>query len=254
MSVVGIIPARGGSKGLENKNILKLNGKPLIGYVIEQALASNLLDKVVISTDSEIIAKVVRALYTVDVIMRPVELAQDDSPIEGALLHAVNTLKENEGISTDIVVWMQANVPFRPVGLIDEVVDNLLKFVDADSCVTCYEATQRPELMKVANEKNRLQSIKKDVYAIRRQEFPTHYLLDGSVIAMRTKNLIDTYGIRQPHVYLCEEVIPVVQKRAMYSIEVDVEEDLFLAKFYMDRYEIERRELRSEFKTIKNNS
>jgi CMP-N,N'-diacetyllegionaminic acid synthase len=168
MNIVGIIPARGGSKGVKNKNILDLCGKPVIGYAIEAALNASSLDKVVVSTDSEKIASVVRKLYDVEVIMRPVELAKDDSPIEEALLHAVEYLRENQNYNSDIVAWMQANVPIRQDGIIDVVVNKLINS-DADSCVTCYEIEQMPEWMNIINEKERLELISKDIGAIRRQ-------------------------------------------------------------------------------------
>ncbi|HLF18624.1 MAG TPA: acylneuraminate cytidylyltransferase family protein [Candidatus Omnitrophota bacterium] len=235
MKIVGIIPARGGSKGIKNKNIMDLNGKPLIGYTIESALEAKLLDKVVISTDCPLIKENVLHRYKVEVIDRPAQYAKDDSPIEEALLHAVEHLKKTQNYNADIVVWLQANVPFRPQGLIDEVVQRLVEADDADSCVTCYEVEQRPELMKVANKKNRLQPLESDVYAIRRQEFSNHYLLDGSVIVVRAKNLYETIGIRKAHVYLCKEIIPVVQKEKIYTLEIDTPDDILLANFYLEK-------------------
>lgn len=234
MNILGIIPARGGSKGLKDKNILDLNGKPLIGYTIEAALASKLLDRVVVSTDSDKIADVVKGSYSVEVIKRPPIFAKDDSPVEEALLHAVECLKQKEKYAVDIVVWMQANVPIRKEGVIDETIEKLINS-DADSCVTCREIDQIPELMKIINEKERLIPIFKDVSGIRRQEFPKRYLLDGSVVAIRAENLIKTRRIRKAHIYLGKEIIPLVQESKIYSIEVDTPEDFLLAMYYMEQ-------------------
>ena len=232
MKILGVIPARGGSKGVKDKNILELVGKPLIGYSIETALESNLLDKVVVSTDSDKIAAVVKRLYNIEIIRRPYELAMDDSPIEEALLHAVEYMAKLRKYKADIVVWMQPNVPIRKNGIVDEVVDRLVNS-NADSCVTCYEVDQIPEIMKIINEKGRIVPILDDVSAIRRQGFPQRYLLDGSVVALRVNNLLNTRGIRKVHVYLGKEVIPVVQEKRMYSVEIDVPEDVDIVRYYM---------------------
>lgn len=232
MKILGVIPARGGSKGVRDKNILSLFGKPLIGYTIEAALDSNVLDKVVVSTDSDKITAVVKRLYNIEIIKRPLEFATDESPIEEALLHVVKYLAKVRKYKADIVVWMQPNVPIRKNGIVDEVVGSLVNS-NADSCVTCYEVDQIPELMKIINKKGMLVPIHDDVSAIRRQEFPQRYLLDGSVVALRVKNLLNTRGIRKAHIYLGKEVIPVVQKKMMYRVEIDVSEDVNLVRYYM---------------------
>ncbi len=234
MNIIGVIPARGGSKGVKSKNILDLGGKPVIGHTIEAAQKAKTLDKVIVSTDSEEIADVVRQHYDVEIIMRPSELALDDSPIEEALLHVVETLKKEENYETDIVVLMQANVPFRADGLIDEVVEKLVHS-DAHASVTCHPVTQAPELMKVVDEQGFLQPLVKDVKAIRRQEFPDRYMLDGSVAAVLAQNLYDTRGIRRAHVFLGEKVLPTIQKDDYFSIEIDNWDDFFLAQYYLDK-------------------
>jgi CMP-N-acetylneuraminic acid synthetase len=233
-NIVGIIPARGGSKRLKDKNILELNGKPLIGYTIEAALASQLLDRVIVSTDSDRIAEIVRHRYGVQVIKRPPELAQDDSPIEDALLHVVEYLKQQEGYSTNIVVLMQANVPIRQEGIVDETLRRLLHS-GADACVTCVEADHVPEVMKIINEKGRLIPLFVAGRGIRKQEFPKRYLVDGSVLALRVENLIRAKGVRKTHIYFGEEVLPLIQKKKMYALEIDTEDDFALAKYYMDQ-------------------
>jgi CMP-N,N'-diacetyllegionaminic acid synthase len=232
--LLGIIPARGGSKGVKDKNIIEINGKPLIGYTIESALSSRFLSKTVASTDSAKIAGVVNDISGIEVIKRPPELARDNSPIEEALFHAVQHVESKEAVLVDIAVWMQPNVPIRREGIIDEVVEKLMNS-DADSCVTCYEADQIPELMKIINEKNRLVPLHHDVNAIRRQEFPNRYLLDGSVVAFRRKNLFQAAGTRLAHGYLGEEVIPVIQYDRKYSMEIDVPDDLDLVRYYMQK-------------------
>ena len=147
-------------------------------------------------------------------------------------MHAVKYLAKVRKYKADIVVWMQPNVPIRKNGIVDELVGRLVNS-NADSCVTCYEVDQIPELMKIINKKGMLVPIHNDVSAIRRQEFPQRYLLDGSVVALRVKNLLNTRGIRKAHIYLGKEVIPVVQEKMMYRVEIDVSEDVNLVRYYM---------------------
>jgi len=234
MNILGIIPARGGSKGLKDKNILNIHGKPLIAYTVEAALSASFLDKVVVSTDSKKISDVVKRLFDIEIIKRPKEFARDDSPIEEALLHAVEFLKEKRGYAADIVVWLQPNVPIRPKGLIDKVVKKLIAS-QADSCVSCYEVNQTPEIMKVIAQDGKLVPLHPEIHKYRRQDFPRRYLLDGSVVAMRAKNLYDCRGVRKVHVYLGKEVLPMVQEKREYSIEIDTSEEVPLVTYYLKR-------------------
>ena len=234
MNVLGVIPARGGSKRLKDKNILNVGGKPLIGHTIEAALRSKLLDRVVVSTDSDAIKRVAEERYGIEVITRPVKFAKDDSPIEEALLHAVTYMQKKKRYNTDIVVWMQANVPIREQGIVDVVVTTLINS-DADSCVTCREADQAPEAMKAMDANGMLVSLSRDIRAIRKQEFPVRYLLDGSVVALRVKNLLKTKGIRKRHIYLGKNVMPVIQKKREYSLEIDEPDDVPIAEYYMSQ-------------------
>ena len=112
MNVLCIIPARGGSKGLRNKNIWPIFGKPLIYYAIKAAKDSKFANKIVVSTDDEETAKAARK-YNIRVIKRPEQYATDSAPIELALRHAVEYLKNTEGDLADEVVWLQANIPIR---------------------------------------------------------------------------------------------------------------------------------------------
>ena len=93
--VVAIIPARGGSKGIPRKNIRLLSEKPLIAYVIETALNSSIIDRVVVSTENEVIAQIAE-LYGAEVIHRPSELARDDITLDGVIYHAIASLEERE--------------------------------------------------------------------------------------------------------------------------------------------------------------
>ena len=125
MNIVAIILARGGSVGLPKKNIQPLLGKPLIYYTIKAALESKKVNKVVVSTDDEDIAKVARDCGAEVPFVRPSEFAQDHSSSEDALKHAVDWLDEND-TPVDIVVYLQTTDIFRHKWMIDAVVDDLL--------------------------------------------------------------------------------------------------------------------------------
>jgi N-acylneuraminate cytidylyltransferase len=111
MSVITIIPARGGSKGIPKKNIIPFCGKPLIAWSIEAAAKADLVDKVYVSTDDQEITEV-SIKYGAEVITRPRELAGDRNSSEEALMHAVEFL-EKEGVAVDTVVFLQATSPIR---------------------------------------------------------------------------------------------------------------------------------------------
>jgi CMP-N-acetylneuraminic acid synthetase len=124
MNIVGIIPARGGSKRLPRKNVKLLAGKPLIALSIEAGLQSKYIDKVVISTEDKEIADIAQS-FGAEVIARPHELAQDETKTAPVLLHVVEEL-EKKGYKPDIVVLLQATCPNKTPELIDSVIEKLI--------------------------------------------------------------------------------------------------------------------------------
>ena len=112
MRTLAIIPARGGSKGLPRKNLLMLNGLPLIAWSILQARETPVVSKVIVSTDSEEIAEVARQFGAETPFLRPAELAQDDTPTEPVMLHALDWLEER-GMSFDNIILLQPTSPLR---------------------------------------------------------------------------------------------------------------------------------------------
>lgn len=136
MTVVGIIPARGGSKGIRKKNITPFLGEPLITHTIEQARESEHLDGIYVSTDDDEIADVSRSAGAT-VIERPVEIAGDFASTEDALLHAVDVL-EDRGISPEILVLLQCTSPLRRETDIDDAIE-LVRIDEYDSALSCCE-------------------------------------------------------------------------------------------------------------------
>jgi CMP-N-acetylneuraminic acid synthetase len=125
MSVVAVIPARGGSKALPRKNILPLAGKPLLAHSILDALAAKRVDRTLVSTDDAEIAAIARTWGAEVPFTRPAELATDEASTEAVLQHALAWLEREEGARVEIVVLLEATSPLRAAGLVDEVVARL---------------------------------------------------------------------------------------------------------------------------------
>jgi len=131
MIVFAIIPARGGSKGIPRKNMVEVCGKPLLGYTIEAALSAVEISEVIVSTDSDEIATFAETSGAT-VLHRPPELSGDTATSESALVHALDALRERDGSDPDLVVFLQATSPLRPVGAISDAIRALIQ-AGADS-------------------------------------------------------------------------------------------------------------------------
>lgn len=119
--ILGLIPARGGSKGVPNKNIRMIYGKPLIEWTIQRALQSQLLDQIIVSTDSEAIAAVAKQ-NGVKVMMRPAELSTDTASTQDVMFYTL------QKVPADILVLLQPTSPCRSEGLIDDCIREFIKY------------------------------------------------------------------------------------------------------------------------------
>lgn len=182
MRSLGIIPARGGSRSIPWKNLAELKGKHLIGYTIEAALASS-LTKVIVSTDAERIRKVAEK-FGAEVIMRPPDLARDDTPTLPVLVHAFETL----GGEFDYVVTLQPTSPFRTAKHIDEALNLFRSHPSADTLVSVVEVPHNmvpSSLMRL--EEGRLETLSDAGRTIlRRQDKPKLFARNGPAILIMT--------------------------------------------------------------------
>lgn len=182
-NIIGIIPARGGSKSLPRKNIRLLNGKPLIYYTISEAKKSKYLHRLIVSTEDSEIAEIAKQ-YEVEVIERPVELAQDDTPSLPVYQHVIRYLEEVEDFHPDIIVVLQPTSPCRLVADIDGAIEAFLK-AGCDSVVGVCE-TEHPPHWIYSLEGDRLKPILKDWDKVTiRQNAPKTYRLNGAVYVIR---------------------------------------------------------------------
>ncbi len=148
-SVLAIIPARGGSKGLPGKNIRLMCGKPLIAWSIEKAKKSKYLDMILVTTDSQEIADVSRNFGAHVPFLRPAELASDKSTTYDAIRHALDFLKDKEGATFDYIVLLEPTSPLREDEDIDRMLDKLLaKEHDFDSIISVGEVDEHPSIVK----------------------------------------------------------------------------------------------------------
>ncbi len=189
-NILGLIPARGGSKGLPGKNIKPLLGKPLIAWTIEQALASKYIDKVVVSTEDEEIAEVSKKYGAKVPYMRPKELAADDSPTSDVILHALNWFQKKEE-NYDYVVLLESTSPLRETNDIDECVKLLIDNEAAKSIVSVSKLeSAHPEFNVIIDEKSSF--IKKidgstDFRVLKRQDLSNVYFFDGTIYISEVK-------------------------------------------------------------------
>lgn len=142
--VLALIPARGGSKGIPRKNLLPMNGQPLLAYSIGQALASRLITRTIVSTDDQEIAAVARTFGAEVPFMRPAEFARDHSTDLEVFRHALSTLGANDGYSCDCVVHLRPTGPVRRVSRIDEAITMFLTHPEADALRSVTTPAQTP--------------------------------------------------------------------------------------------------------------
>lgn len=181
MRVLGIIPARGGSKGLPGKNIKLLNGIPLIAYTIKEALNSN-LEEFIVSTDSEEIAEVARNYGGKVPFLRPAEIATDNASSLDVVLHALDFMKEHEGKEYDAIMLLQPTTPYRDREDINQAI-NLLMSSGADSVISVTDVGgTHPARMKFIVDGNLIDPPFVEAFeGQNRQELPPMYIRNGGI-------------------------------------------------------------------------
>ena len=193
MRLLAVIPARGGSKGVPMKNTRPLAGKPLIAYTIEAARAARSIERFVVSTEDEKIARVSRKLGA-EVIMRPPGLAGDTTPTLPVLQHAVDAL-EKQNHSYDAVVTLQPTSPLRLAGHIDEAAAIFAADSTADSLVSCLEVPHifHPRSVMRLNSDGYLEPYLDSRQPLRRQDKETVFARNGAAIYITRIHRLSDY-------------------------------------------------------------
>lgn len=192
--VLGLVTARGGSKGLPGKNIKPLHGKPLIAWTIEAAHQSFLIDDLIVSTDCEKIADIARCTGAEVPFLRPAEFAADTSTSFDAIKHALDWLKK-DGRSYEYIVLLEPTSPLREATDIDNALQNMIAKNATAIVGVCKTETMHPEFMYRKNKLGRLTAfIEKENKALRRQDIDDLFFLEGSVYASKVDTFLDEKG------------------------------------------------------------
>lgn len=220
--VLGLVPARSGSKGVPGKNIRLLAGRPLLEYTAQAARGAGVVDRLVLSTDAPEIASIGERVGLDVPFMRPAALAQDDTPMLPVVEHALAYLGE-QGWRPDIVVLLQPTSPLRRAEHIDRAID-LLEATGADSVVSVVEVPHQFSPVSVMRlDGDRLRPYGDGPLVTRRQDKPRVYARNGpAVLAVRT-------GVLEAGSLYGEDCRPLVMT-AGESVDVDAPDDLALVQ------------------------
>lgn len=217
MKTLALIPARGGSKGIPRKNIRPLGGRPLIAWSIEAALASMHIDAVVVSTEDEEIAEISRKFGAQVPFMRPLELAQDNTPGMDPVMHAIGRLPQ-----FDRIVLLQPTSPLRMTDDINACIE-LATRQKANSVVSVCEPAKSPYWMYQLGSDNRLTKLIDNTEATRRQDLPLVYALNGAIY------VADASWLRKTKTFLTDETIGYVMPPER-SVDIDTSMDWTVAE------------------------
>jgi len=221
--VLGVIPARGGSKGVPRKNIREVAGKPLIAYTIEAALKS-VVERVVVSTDDPEIARVAKECGAEVPFIRPAELARDGVVTELPIMHAVQFVEEH-GYRPDIVVQLFPTNPLRTAGDIDLAIEKLIE-TRADAVITVNAVIEHPNWM-VRLEGDKVRRISAKPIG-QRQDQEALYIFNAAVIATKRDVLMNEEDIFKKD---CRAIV-IDRERA---VDINTELDMLVAEALLKR-------------------
>ncbi len=222
MKTLAIIPARGGSKGVPRKNLRLIAGQPLITYAIQAAQESIKLTSFVVTTDSEEIADTARnaGAFT---LLRPAELAQDNTPMLPVVLHALDEVEKNAQCHFDALILLQPTSPIRTGKNIDDVIAILVGDAEVEGVISvCPMDDTHPARMYTLEENDRMNPLWPKWETLQRQKLPIVYYRNGAIYAVRRSVLFEQHTL-----------MPVRKKAYVMPREwlanIDDERDLIIA-------------------------
>lgn len=217
-TVLAVIPARGGSKGVPRKNIREIGGKPLIAWTIEEAKKSRYIDRLILSSEDKEIIKVAQEWGCDVPFVRPIEIAKDDTPGIEPVLHAVNEI-----VGFDYVVLLQPTSPLRTFEDIDQCLEICINS-GAPACVSVTLVEKSPFWMYFLSQENKLLPIIPSALHARRQELPPVFSLNGAIYVSNIPWLLVSKCFITP-----ETVGYIMQKE--HSLDIDEEADFKVFEF-----------------------
>ncbi|NMA73212.1 MAG: acylneuraminate cytidylyltransferase family protein [Bacteroidales bacterium] len=224
-SVLAIIPARGGSKGVPRKNIRELCGKPLIAWTIEEAKKSKYIDRLILSSEDQEIIKIAQKWGCEVPFVRPSELSQDTTPGMAPVLHALDLLQ-----SYDYIILLQATSPLR----ISRDIDDCLKLCldkDAKSCVSVTESAETPYWMYKIDDDLQMHPLMDDANKyLRRQELPKTYIQNGALYVAQVE------WLKKNKDFSSEETIAYIMPNER-SLDIDNELDFQICELMLKEHQ-----------------
>ena len=228
MRIIAFIPARGGSKGIPRKNMVLLNGKPLIQYTIEAAQQSEYIDNIFLSSDDSEIIDFGRSLGLDIHYRRPVSLAQDDTPMIDVVLEGLKWLKSNEGYVPNSVLLLQPTSPLRRTKDIDNAIR---QFIDSntESLVSVHEMTEHPYECLKLDKKGWSFLQRPEIKVYRRQDYhDKYYYINGAIYLATLGFLVEKRS------FIVEGKTELYIMPPVYGIDVDDPFDIKRCEFYLE--------------------
>jgi N-acylneuraminate cytidylyltransferase len=228
MNILSIIPARGGSKGLPNKNILQVAGHPLLAYSIAAGIQSTSITRVICSTDSEKIAEIALSYGAEVPFLRPEKYAMDHSQDIEVFIHALEWLQKTEQYKPDIIVQLRPTSPIRFINDIETGIDLLRNNSQADSVRGISETLTTPYKMWKIKSNGFLNPLlnlsgEKEPYNLPRQKLPLVYAQNGTLEVIRYKTIIDKKSMTG------DNILPLMIDQ-QYYVDIDTHRSLMLAE------------------------
>jgi CMP-N,N'-diacetyllegionaminic acid synthase len=231
--IIGIVPARAGSKGIPGKNIKLLGNKPLLYYTALSSTNSKKLCKTILSTDSLEIAEIGKKFGLEVPFLRPMKLAQDNTPSYDVIMHAILYMERKFGEIYEIICLLQPTSPFRPKGFIDRALSMFVE-QDADSLISVLPVPhsfnphwifeEKGGFLRISTGENRIISS--------RQALPKAYLRDGAIYIFKRQTLLEKHS-------LYGDKIAYIEGSWDYHVNLDSPDDWNKAINIMDKIELE---------------
>lgn len=221
--ILALIPARGGSKGIKNKNIVDLCGKPLIAYTIEAAKKSAYIDKIIVSTDSEDIKRISQE-YGADVpFTRPNDLSTDTATTLDVVLHTIDFIKQGQD-KYDTLILLQPTSPLRTYADIDMAIEKYFLHNEL-GLVSVSEVNDNPILIRTVTDNEVLIPLLDGNSTCRRQNMPRYYRVNGSIYINKIEDINGKTSFND------NKLAYIMPKNC--AIDIDELVDLNVAEYYL---------------------